>query len=206
MPFSEMHENPDLDMNFFDAWGDRIAHGDFLTDTVFHPYHNWHKEAADYLGAKSGEEGRKMWSEWYGGKTYHQEPLYAQILGICKMIGGNGHMLMYMLQILSTLFSIWMIIWLGRHYFGPIAGIGAGFLFSLYSPAILFDVFLLRTSLTTCYMLSLLFVAEKLMMGKSKPWIFGMLGGVGYLLQSTAVLLWIPLFIRWFICTATRCK
>ena len=197
MPFSEMHQNPDLDMNFFDAWGDRIAHGDFLTDTVWHPYHNWHKEAADYLGAKSDEEGRAMWNAWYGGKTYHQEPLYAQILGICKMLGGNGHMLMYILQILSTLFSIWMIIWLGRHYFGPIAGISAGLLFSLYSPAIFFDVILLRTSLTTCYMLSLLFVAEKLMMGKSRPWIFGVLGGVGYLLQSTAVLLWIPLLIRW---------
>ncbi|HEX5112405.1 MAG TPA: hypothetical protein VFV79_06145 [Saprospiraceae bacterium] len=197
MPFSEMHQNPDLDMNFFDAWGDRIAHGDFLTDTVWHPYHNWHKEAADYLGAKSDEEGRAMWNAWYGGKTYHQEPLYAQILGICKMPGGNGHMLMYILQILSTLFSIWMIIWLGRHYFGPIAGISGGLLFSLYSPAIFFDVFLLRTSLTTCYMLSLLFVAEKLMMGKSRPWIFGLLGGLGYLLQSTAVLLWIPLLIRW---------
>jgi hypothetical protein len=46
-------------------------------------------------------------------------------------------------------------------------------------------------------MLSLLFVAEKLMAGKSKPWIFGLLGAAGYLLQSPALLLWIPLLIRW---------
>jgi hypothetical protein len=111
-----MHKNPDLDMNFFDLWGDRIAHGDFLTDTVLHPYHYWHKEATDYLG-KSEAEGKAMWNEWYGGKTYHQEPLYAQILGICKMIAGDGHMLIFILQILSSLFSIWMIIWLGATLF-----------------------------------------------------------------------------------------
>jgi hypothetical protein len=197
MPFSEMHENVDLDMNFFDVWGERIAHGDFLTDTVLHPYHNWHKEAAEYMGVQSDEEGKVLWNAWYGGKTYHQEPLYAQILGICKMIAGDGHILIFIFQILSTLFSIWMIMWLGRHYFGVIAGISAGLLFTLYSPALLFDVILLRTSFTTCYMLSLLFVAEKLMMGKSRPWIFGMLGGVGYLLQTTAMLLWLPLLIRW---------
>src|SRR6187401_2693296 len=79
MPFSELHKHPDLDMNFFDAWGDRIAKGDFLTDTVWHPYHNWHKIAAENYGVKSDEEGKAKWNEWYGEKTYHQEPLYAQI-------------------------------------------------------------------------------------------------------------------------------
>jgi len=197
LPFSELHKSPDLDMKFFDQWGDRIAHGDFLTDTVWHPYHNWHKTAAEYFGAKTDEEGKVMWNEWYGGKTYHQEPLYAQILGICKMIAGDGHLLMYILQILSSLFSIWMIIWLGRHYFGVIAGISGGLLFALYSPGLLFDVVLLRTSFTTCYLLALLFVAEKLMMGKSKPWLFGLLGGIGYILQTTALLLWLPLLVRW---------
>ena len=197
MPFSELKENPDLDMSFFDMWGDRIAHGDFLTDTALHPYHFWHKEAAEYIGVKSDEEGKALWNEWYGGKTYHQEPLYAQLLGICKMIAGDGNMLIFILQVLSSLFSIWMIIWLGRHYFGSMAGIAAGLLFTFYSPGIFFDVILLRTSFTTCYMLALLFVAEKLMIGKSKPWIFGMLGAIGYLLQSTALLLWLPLLIRW---------
>jgi hypothetical protein len=198
LPFSELHKSPDLDMKFFDQWGDRIAHGDFLTDTVWHPYHNWHKAAAEYYGVKSDEEGKAKWNEWYGGKTYHQEPLYALILGFCKMIAGNGHLLMYILQILSTLFSIWMIMWLGRHYFGALAGISSGLLFALYSPGLLFDVVLLRTSFTTCYLLALLFVAEKLMMGKSKPWLFGLLGGVGYVLQTTALLLWLPLLIRWW--------
>jgi len=197
MPFSELHKHPDLDMNFFDAWGDRIAKGDFLTDTVWHPYHNWHKIAAENYGVKSDEEGKAKWNEWYGGKTYHQEPLYAQIVGVSKMIAGNGHYLMYILQIISTLFSIWMIMWLGRHYFGAIAGISGGLLFALYSPGILFDFFLLRTSFTTTYLLAMLVVAEKLMQGKSKPWLFGLLGGIGYILQTTALLLWFPLLLRW---------
>lgn len=197
MPFSDLHKHPDLDMKFFDEWGDLIAKGDFLTDTVLHPYHNWHKDATDYIGAKSDEEGKALWNHWYGEKTYHQEPLYAFILGIVKMGGGNGHLLMYLLQILSSLFSIWMIMWLGRHYFGAIAGISAGLLFTLYSPGVLFDMVLLRTSFTTTYILVLLFVAEKLMLGRSKPWIFGCLGGIGYLLQTTTLLLWLPLLVRW---------
>ncbi len=197
MPFSELHKAQELDMNFFDAWGDRIAHGDFLTDTVWHPFHSWHKTSAEYFGAKSDEEGKAKWNEWYGGKKYHQEPLYPLIIGISKMVAGKGYYLMYILQILSTLFSLWIIMWLGRHYFGPIAGISGGMLFALYSPAVLFDVILLRTSFTTCYTLALLLVIEKLMMGKSKPWLFGLLGGIGYILKSTTLLLWLPLLIRW---------
>jgi len=197
LPFSELHKSPDLDMKFFDDWGNRIAHGDFLTDTVWHPYHNWHKSAAEFDGAKTDEEGKAKWNAWYGGKTYHQDPLYAFLLGVCKMIAGDGHMLLFILQILSTLCSIWMIIWLGRHYFGAIAGLCGGLLFALYSPGLLFDVVILRTSFTTFYLLALLVVAEKLMMGTSKPIWFGLLGGIGYILQTTALLLWLPLLIRW---------
>jgi len=58
MPFSQLHKAPDLDMNFFDLWGDRIANGDILTNTELHPYHNWHKAAAEYYGVTSDEQGK----------------------------------------------------------------------------------------------------------------------------------------------------
>ncbi|HJW30744.1 MAG TPA: glycosyltransferase family 39 protein, partial [Saprospiraceae bacterium] len=197
MPFSRMEKNPDLDMAFFDTWADRIAHGDFLTDTILHPYHTWHKQAAEAMGVSNDQEGKERWNKIYGGKTYHQEPFYPQVLGIAKMLGGDGHFLMYILQMLSTLLSIWMVIWLGRHYFGELAGLSAGLLFTLYSPGLLFDVMLLRTSFTTCYALGLLVVSEQLIVGKNKPWFFGLLGGIGYLLQTSMMLLWIPLLVRW---------
>ena len=196
LPFSDMHKHKDLDMGFFDAWGERIADGDVFTDTTWHPYHNWHAEAAKQLGLDEAG-GRAKWNEWYGGIQYHQEPLYPLIIGFSKMFGGNGHWLLFLLQMVASVFSVWMIMWLGRHYFGDIAGLAGGLLYTLYCPGLLFDVVILRTSFATCHTLAILFVAEKLMKGESKPWIFGVIGGLGYIFQTTSLLFWIPLLIRW---------
>lgn len=197
MPFSQLHKVPDLDMNFFNYWGDRIAGGDILTDTILHPYHSWHAVLAEKFGAMGDVEGKKKWDEWYGGKQYHQEPFYPLIIGLSKMAGGDGLIIMYVLQMMLGLLSIWMMMWLGRHYFGAMAGILGGLIFTLYSPNLLFDATLLRTSFNTSLLIGMIFVAEKLMMGKSKPWIMGWLGGIGYLLMTTSMLLWIPLVARW---------
>lgn len=197
MPFSELYKAPDLDMNFFDQWGDRIAGGDFLTDTIWHPYHFWHAEISKAYGLKTDEEGKQKWNEWYGGKQYHQEPLYAQVTGLAKMIDGEGRMLVYILQMLLSLLSIWMVIWLGRHYFTAMAGIAGGLLFTFYGPGLLFDVMLIRTSLSTTLLLGCLVTAEQLMQGKKRAWVMGLIGGAGYLLMTTVLLLWIPLVARW---------
>ncbi len=197
MPFNQLHQATDLDMHFFDQWGDRIAQGDILTDTVWHPYHSWHAHIASSLGLEDKISGQQKWNEWYGGKKYHQEPLYPLLVGVAKMITSDGRLLMYIFQMLLGLVSIWMVMWLGRHYFGAMAGILGGLIFTLYSPNLLFEAALLRTSLSTTLLLSLIYVAEKMYTGKGKPFLFGILGGIGYILMATSILLWIPLFIRW---------
>jgi hypothetical protein len=197
MPFSQLYKAPDLDMNFFDQWGDRIAHGDFLTDTVWHPYHFWHAGISKAYGLQTDEEGKQKWNEWYGGKQYHQEPLYAQITGLAKMIDGEGRMMVYILQMLLSLLSIWMVIWLGRHYFTALAGLAGGLLFTFYGPGLLFDVMLIRTSFSTTLMLACLVTGEQLIQGKKRAWVMGLIGGAGYLLMTTVLLLWIPLVGRW---------
>jgi hypothetical protein len=185
-------------MKFFNDWGDRIAGGDILTDTIWHPYHTWHAEVAKKFGVTSDEQGKQKWGEWYGGKQYHQEPLYPLIIGVAKMIAGDGLLLIYIIQMLFGIFSIWMMMWLGRHYFGAMAAILGGLLFTFYSPNLLFDTTLLRTSFNTSLLIGFLFVAEKLMLGKSRSWIMGILGGLGYVLMTTSMLLWIPLLARWY--------
>lgn len=197
MPFNQLYQAPDLDMNFFDQWGDRIAHGDFLTDTVWHPYHFWHAEISNTLGLQTEQEGKQKWNTWYGGKTYHQEPLYAQVIGIAKMVASYGRLLVYVLQMILTLVSIWMIMWLGRHYFTALAGIAGGLLFTFYGPALLFDATLIRTSFSTTLVLSCIVVGEQLIAGKQRAWLYGIIGGAGYLLMTTTVLLWIPVLLRW---------
>jgi len=197
MPFNQLHTAPDLDMNFFDQWGDRIAQGDILTDTIWHPYHFWHDAIAKSYGLQTDVEGREKWNEWYGGKKYHQEPLYALCVGLAKIITGDGRLLVYVLQMLLSLVSIWMVIWLGKHYFNALSGLIAGVLFTFYGPALLFDVTLLRTSFSTTILLGAVVVSEQLMAGKPRAWLMGIIGGLGYLLMTTTLLLWLPLVFRW---------
>jgi|GEM_PF-1450680 len=206
MPFNQLHKAKQLDMKFFDEWGDRIAGGDILTDTVLHPFHFWHKAIAESQGITDENAAKAKWNEWYGGKQYHQEPLYPLFVGFAKMITDNGRMLVYVLQMLLSLLSIWMVIWLGKHYFSSIAGVMGGLLFTFYGPGLLFDAFLLRTSLTTTLLLGSIVLAEQLISGRRKEWLMGFVGGASYLLMTTSILLWLPLVIRWLIVKPTAIR
>jgi hypothetical protein len=196
-PYSESHKSTDLDMHFFNLWADEIADGDLLTDTILHPYHTWHDVVARAHGAQDIPQAIAQWSEWYGGKTYHQEPLYAWFVAAIKAVSGKALLPVYIIQLLLGVFSTWLIMLLGRHYAGALAGLAGGLLFALYSPAILYDAVLLRTTLQTALLLGMVWTAEHLLLGKRLAWLMGLLGGIGYLLASTFMLLWIPLVARW---------
>src|SRR5213082_2329247 len=91
-PCIAAHRWTESDMNFFDRWARAIAAGDWLTDQELHPICQWNKEiaqiyfrehperAAEYLpsGAAPGDANalsQALWNRWFGGKTFHQEPL-----------------------------------------------------------------------------------------------------------------------------------
>ena len=196
-PYSESHKSTDLDMHFFNLWADRIADGDILTDTILHPYHTWHDVVARAHGAQDVPQAIAQWSAWYGGKTYHQEPFYAWFVAAIKAIAGRALLPVYLIQMMLGVFSTWLVMLLGRHYSGALAGLAGGLLFALYSPAILYDAVLLRTTLQTTLLLGMVWTSEKLLQGKRLAWLMGLLGGIGYLLASTFMLLWIPLVVRW---------
>jgi hypothetical protein len=196
-PYSDSHRGTDLDTHFFNLWAEDVAGGDFLTDTILHPYHAWHDGVARAHGAQDVRQGIAMWSAWYGGKTYHQEPMYTWFIALFKIVFGSGLLPVYIAQMGLGLLSVWMIMLLGRRYAGALAGIAGGLLFTFYSPAILFDVILLRTTLQTTVLLGMVWTSEQLLAGKRLAWLMGLLGGIGYLLASTFMLLWIPLVARW---------
>ena len=196
-PYSESHMSTDLDMNFFNMWADRIADGDILTDTILHPYHTWHDIVARAHGAQDIPQAIAQWSEWYGGKTYHQEPFYAWFVAAIKAVSGKALLPVYMIQMLLGVFSTWLVMLLGRRFAGALAGLAGGLLFAFYGPAILYDAVLLRTTLQTALLLGMVWTAEQLVTGKRLAWLMGLLGGIGYLLASTFMLLWIPLVARW---------
>jgi hypothetical protein len=43
-------------------------------------------------------------------------------------------------------------------------------------------------------------------MGKGRPFLFGILGGLGYLLMTTSILMWVPLVIRWLYLRRSELK
>jgi hypothetical protein len=87
------HQWKESDMSFFDTWASIISEGNILSDTALHPMHQWTKAVAaryfkdhpavyESLKKQSGSDTLKntpskmLWDKWYGGKRFHQEPLY----------------------------------------------------------------------------------------------------------------------------------
>lgn len=70
-------------------WAQSLRGGDWLTNRELHPLHDWHLILADEFfvakaANKDDEQGRarELWNRWYGGKQFHQEPLYPYLLGM----------------------------------------------------------------------------------------------------------------------------
>lgn len=196
-PYSTSYLGKNLDMEFFDHWSDRIVAGDVLTDTILHPYHDWHETVARSSGAQDREQGIALWSKWYGGKTYHQDPLYAWFIAAVKAMFGKSLLPVFIAQMLLGLLSIWLVLVLGRHYAGALAGLTGGLLFALYGQSLFYDVILLRTSLQTVTLLGMIWTTEQLLKGPRLAWLMGLLGGLGFLLSSTFLVAWLPLVARW---------
>jgi len=200
-PCSQWHRWDQSDLHFFDQWGRRIAGGDWLSKEALHPFHDWHARVArTYFDTHPGEEeklraqgddpARALWNRWYGGRLFHQEPLYPYLVGITYGVFGPDPRWVYAWQmglgVLSILF-VWMIT---RRHFGELAGAVAGGLAVLCGPVLFYEYVLLRTSLTVFAALGLfLLFEEALERGGNRRWAMAGVGlGAALLLQTTFIL------------------
>jgi 4-amino-4-deoxy-L-arabinose transferase-like glycosyltransferase len=158
-PCSQWQRWEDGDPNFFDQWGRRIASGDWLGDTSFHPLHTWHKRVAwEHFNLNRGEEidyrkrgvdpARALWDRWYGEKLYHQEPLYPYLVGATYRVFGPDPRAVYVWQMALGILSNLLIWWIARRHFGDVAGLLAGLLAVFCGPILFYEMTLVRTSLT----------------------------------------------------------
>ncbi len=94
-PLKAIYTGDISDQEFFHRWALHISEGDWLCDTVLHPYHSWHADfargyfesypdtaAAYYARFTSSTAGvdtllarKALVNDYYNGKVYHQEPL-----------------------------------------------------------------------------------------------------------------------------------
>jgi 4-amino-4-deoxy-L-arabinose transferase-like glycosyltransferase len=200
-PCSAWHEWDQSDLHFFHQWGRSIADGDWLSRDAGHPHHGWHGQVArrhfqnhpEDEGARKarGEDPeRSLWNDWYGGRLFHQEPLYAYLVGVTYASFGPDPRWVYAWQMILGIGSILLVWWIARRHFGELAAAAAGLLAVLCGPLLFYELVLLRTSLTVFAglgLVALFDLAEE--KGTSRQWALAGAGaGTALLLQSTFAL------------------
>jgi 4-amino-4-deoxy-L-arabinose transferase-like glycosyltransferase len=218
-PLKSMHQWGNSDMSFFDQSARRIAAGDWLCDAALHPYHDWHNEfagdyfkeypetAASYYAHHLNPEGsadtlaaRREWiNEIYQGKVYHQEPMYVYLLAATYRLFGLDPNWIYLWQLLLGACTNVLVFLIGRRYFGSLTGLLAAVVVMVSGPIMVFQMTILRTSLTAFLTLLLLFYYQKMLdnQDRKSQLIFGAVGGVSMLTQSYFLLFFVPA-LAWY--------
>ena len=201
-PHLVQHRWEQTDMHFFDRWARAVAAGDWLSRQVGHPVHLWHLDLAlawleahpeDAAGPGPGrgrEEAAALWDRWYGGPTFHQEPLYAYLAGLTYRLLGPDVRLVFAWQMLAGVGSGVLLLLLARRLFGEVAGAVTALLAVLCSPLLYYELILLRETLI---------VASGLLLAAAVSWalerrtfaawlLAGLASGLALLLKSSAAL------------------
>jgi len=95
--------------------------------------------------------------DWLGQGVFYQAPLYPYFLGLLQLILGRDLWLIRVVQIALGSLSCSLLYWAGKSFFSRGAGIAAGFMLSLYAPAIFFDGLIQKTVLDL-FLITLLLV------------------------------------------------
>jgi len=216
-PIMAFHKWDNSDMSFFDTWAKHIVAGDWWGHEVLHPFHSWHSDfaveyfkqfpdiAADYNyvstdSLQSVTAQKALINDIYKGKTFHQEPLYAYMLAITYKIFGADVKWVYFWQFLFAAFTCVLVFLTGRHLFGSLAGLIASLFVTLSGAIKVYEMTLLRTTLTNFFTVLLFYLFLKLL---EKPdlkrsVIFGVASGFALLTQSYFILFLLPAWL-WLI-------
>ena len=204
-PLLEQHRWTESDMWFLDRWARNIAAGDWLSDRPLHPLHSWHREiAATHLAAHpdqaralardpaaATDPAQALWNRWLGGKTFHQEPLYAYLIAFTYAVAGPDVRWVFLWQMALGVGSTVLVVHLTRRWFGDLAAAVAGLLQVLFAPFLVYDFVLLRTTATTFAALGLVVLLEWALPRPSRrAWLgLGVAFGAALLLQTIFALL-----------------
>ena len=203
-PLVHLHDCDQTDMHFFHTWAVAITQGDVLTEKLAHPYAHWHKEIADnYFSThpeavlalandRSSPEGlydpvRLLWNRWFGGKQFHQEPLYPYfIAGVYKVFGADVRWI-FLFQILAGICVNLLIYLIARSYFSDRVAVTSAFLAVFYGPLLYYDMILVRSTFVVFLQLALILLFDIVLKRKSLlPWILlGAASGFAILLKTT---------------------
>ena len=206
-PCVVLHQWDQSDMNFFHTWAGKIAKGEVLTNSSFHPFHEWHNQVAEkYLFSeqssneknttKAGNAAkRNLWIKWYGGKRFHQEPLYPYFIAIIYKIFGFHIEWVFLLQLVLGLMNILLMYRITKHFFGKSIAIVTALLITFSAPILFYEMVLLRTTCISFFSLLLVWLLVRVLKNESLfSWgKFGIVLGFAIVLKSVFLLLFIGL-------------
>jgi 4-amino-4-deoxy-L-arabinose transferase-like glycosyltransferase len=130
---------------------------------------------------------RLLWDRWYGGKTFHQEPLYPYLLGASYALFGAGVLPMLLLQLAVGVVGNVLVHRVALRAFGDLVAAGAALLAVLSGPIVYYELLLLRDSLVATFGLALVLLVWRAL-ERPSPARLAALGaafGVGLLLKSS---------------------
>jgi 4-amino-4-deoxy-L-arabinose transferase-like glycosyltransferase len=211
--FVELSASPHLvqhlweqsDMQFFDRWGRAVAEGDWLSRRVGHPFHLWHAAVAfawlqDHPeeitrlappGGSREQAAVALWDRWYGGPTFHQEPLYAYLVALTYRLLGPDVRHVFAWQLLVGVGTGVLLLFLARRLFGHLVGTTTALLTVLCSPLLYYELVLLRETVIVAS--GLLMVAATMWALERRgfgAWLLaGLASGLALLLKSSMALL-----------------
>ncbi len=215
-PITSYYKWKNSDMAFFDEWAKYIKGNDWVCDTMLHPYHDWHEALAteyfrqfpdventyvsqrDSAGLENAK--RALINDIYKGKTYHQEPLYTYMLAITYGIFGEGHRMVFIWQFLMAACTIGLIYLIGRKMFTPLIGVLAAMLVLCNGAITVFEMVLLRTTMTNFFTVLLLYLFLLVLESPTlkRNIVFGVASGFAVLGQSILILFILPAWI-WIV-------
>ena len=198
------HRWSEADMSFFDHWAKAIVHRDPLGRQPLQPFYSWQvapaeahfrahpEQIAQYeaAGVPHGNTNalyRALWERWTHGKEYYQEPLYVYLIALTYWLAGPAVSAVFAWQMLLGVATNLLVYLLARHYFGELAAALSGVLILFYSPLFIYELTLLRTTLTAFLAAAAVAALEWALAGDSwRRWgIAGAAVGIAMACQST---------------------
>lgn len=216
-PVDSYYKWENSDMSFFHEWAMHIAFRDAWCDTVLHPYHDWHdifatetfsqfpEVQAKYVNAAGDSSSlalakRQFVNDVYKGKTYHQEPLYAYMMAATYRVFGTDHKWIYFWQFILAAFTSVLVYLIGKRMFNPLTGVLASLFFTMSGAIMVYQMVLLRTTLTNFLTALLLYLFLRVLEKPDNKWMmaFGIASGLSLMTQTYLILFLIPAWLWLF--------
>jgi 4-amino-4-deoxy-L-arabinose transferase-like glycosyltransferase len=211
------HRWDQSDMHFFDRWAREVAAGDILTDQELHPHPRWqeefarahfekHPEEAAALARLEAESGvpaaHLLWNRWYGGKQFHQEPLYPYLVAATYAVAGEDPRWVFLWQMALGVAANVLIFLVARSAFGDTVAALSSLALTFYGAVLLYDLTLLRETLLVLMVLALAHAARRAMdTRRPRDWaLAGAACGLAVLLKTVNALFFLLLLGHLAVC------